>query len=357
MKILQVITSLHIGGAEKLITEIAPLLRAKGHEVDILAIDGDKTYFLETLLSQGFKVITLGEKCNPYHPKFLFKIIGIMRNYDIVHTHLTSAQLFVAIGSLFSRKPTLFTTEHNTTNRRRDSKLYWLFDKWMYSRYKKVICISDKTYENLDRYMPGMKNLCLIYNGVNIRRFRDAKALQEKNSTGKTIVTMVAAFRPQKDHKTLIKAMKLLPKERFELWIVGDGELHDQIHSYVEEMDMSDSVVFWGNRPDIPEILHASDIIVLSSHYEGLSLSSIEGMSVGKPFIATDVDGLHEIVVDAGILVPHLDEKTLANEILRLDTDKSYYDDIANRCWQKAQSYDIVKMVDEYESLYLSYSS
>ena len=261
MKILQVITSLRIGGAEKLITEIAPLLRAKGHEVDILSIDGEKSYFFDTLLSHGFRVITLGNKCNPYHPKFIFKIIGIMKNYDIVHTHLTSAQLFVAIGSLFSRKPTLFTTEHNTTNRRRDSKLYWLFDKWMYSRYKKVICISDKTYENLDHYLPGMKNLCLIYNGVNIQRFRDAKALQEKNSTGKTIVTMVAAFRPQKDHKTLIKAMKRLPKERFELWIVGDGELHDQIHSYVEEMNMSDSVVFWGNRPDIPEILHASDII------------------------------------------------------------------------------------------------
>ena len=279
-----------------------------------------------------------------------------MRNYDIVHTHLTSAQLFVAIGSLFSRKPTLFTTEHNTTNRRRDNKLYWLFDKWMYSRYKKVICISDKTYENIDSYLPGMKNLCIIYNGVNIRRFWNAKALQEKNSTDKTIVTMVAAFRPQKDHKTLIKAMKLLPKEKFELWIVGDGELHDQIHSFVEEMNMSDSVVFWGNRPDIPEILHASDIVVLSSHYEGLSLSSIEGMAVGKPFIATDVDGLHEIVVDAGILVPHLDEETLANEILRLDTDRSYYDYIANRCWQKAQSYDIVRMVDEYESLYQTYS-
>jgi glycosyltransferase involved in cell wall biosynthesis len=141
MKILQVITSLRIGGAEKLITEIAPLLRMKGHEVDILAIDGEESYFLDTLRSNGFKVITFGNKCNPYHPKFVFKIIGIMRNYDVVHTHLTSAQLFVAIGSLFSKKPALFTTEHNTTNRRRDNKLYRLFDKWMYSRYKKVICI------------------------------------------------------------------------------------------------------------------------------------------------------------------------------------------------------------------------
>ena len=354
MKILQVITSLRIGGAEKLITEIAPLLRMKGHEVDILAIDGEESYFLDTLRGNGFKVITLGYKCNPYHPIFIFKIIGIIKNYDVVHTHLTSAQLFVAIGSLFSKKPALFTTEHNTTNRRRDSKLYRLFDKWMYSRYQKVICISDKTYENLHRYLPGMNNLCIIYNGVNIHRFREANALRERSNTGKTIVTMVAAFRPQKDQKTLIKAMQLLPKGRFELWIVGDGELHDQIHSYVEELGMSDSVVFWGNRPDVPEILHASDIIVLSSHYEGLSLSSIEGMSVGKPFIATDVDGLHEIVVNAGILVPHLDEKTLADEILKLSSDSSYYNYIADRCWQKAKTYDIVKMVDEYESLYKS---
>lgn len=356
MKILQVITSLRIGGAEKLITEITPLLKEKGHEVDVLAIDGEESYFLDLLRNNEFNVISFGNKCNPYHPAFLFKIIGVMKNYDVVHTHLTSSQLFVALGSLFSKKPVLFTTEHNATNRRRDNKIFRMFDRWMYSRYKKVICISDKTFDNLHDYLPQLTNICTIYNGVNTSKFRNAKALDKKRNPDKTIVTMVAAFRPQKDHMTLIKAMKILPKDKFELWIVGDGELHDQLHSYVDEMNMADSVFFWGNRSDVPEILHTSDIIVLSSHYEGLSLSSIEGMCVGKPFIATDVDGLHEIVVDAGILVPHLDEKSLANEISKLASDSSYYNHIADRCWQKAKSYDIVKMVDEYEKLYKQYA-
>lgn len=352
MKILQVITSLRIGGAEKLITEIAPLLRAKGHTVDVLALDGEDSYFKDSLINDGINVITLGYKCYPYTPKFFFGVTKIMRNYDVVHTHLTSPQLFVALGSIFSKKPILITTEHNATNKRRDSKIFKIADKWMYSRYQKIICISEKTCFNLHEYLPSLKNLCTIFNGVNVNRFWNASPIEGLHPKEKTVVTMVAAFRPQKDQKTLIDAIEILPKGKYELWIVGDGDLHDELHSYVTNKGMDDIVKFFGNRPDVPELLHTSDIIVMSSHYEGLSLSSIEGMSVGKPFIATDVDGLHEMVVNAGVLVPHQDSKTLASEIQHLSSDKDYYSLIANRCWEKAKSFSIENMVDQYEVVY-----
>lgn len=100
MKILQVITSLSTGGAEKLISEIAPMLRDKGHQVDVLAFDGADTAFKKALTDKGIKVYSFGKECNVYNPIFIFRLAKMMKNYDIVHTHNTAPQLFAAIGSV-----------------------------------------------------------------------------------------------------------------------------------------------------------------------------------------------------------------------------------------------------------------
>ena len=105
-------------------------------------------------------------------------------------------------------------------------------------------------------------------------------------------------------------------------------------------------------RTDIPQLLHTADVIIMSSHYEGLSLSSIEGMACGNPFIATDVDGLHEIVYGYGILVPHHDNKKLAEEIQKLSTDVSSRKKVISLCQQRAKQFDIKLMTTSYNKLY-----
>ena len=150
---------------------------------------------------------------------------------------------------------------------------------------------------------------------------------------------------------TLIKAFQYLPTEQYELWLVGDGERRSTLEDLVSRLGILENVRFWGIRSDIPVLLKSSDIIVMSSHFEGLSLSSIEGMAVDRPFIASDVDGLHEITKNAGILFPHGDAKALANIILRLK-EEPYYRQIADRCQQRASKYDIRKTVTAYLEIY-----
>ena len=272
-----------------------------------------------------------------------------MRKYDIVHTHNTACQLFAAIGSVLC-SVVLVTTEHNTSNRRRDWKCYKLLDKWMYSRYRSIICISDKAHENLCHYLGTSKSIKTIYNGIDLMRFQEVQA-DASFRNGKTVVTMVAGFRYQKDQDTLIKAFQYLPTEQYELWLVGDGERRSTLEDLVSRLGILENVRFWGIRSDIPVLLKSSDIIVMSSHFEGLSLSSIEGMAVDRPFIASDVDGLHEITKNAGILFPHGDAKALANIILRLK-EEPYYRQIADRCQQRASKYDIRKTVTAYLEIY-----
>jgi glycosyltransferase involved in cell wall biosynthesis len=104
----------------------------------------------------------------------------------------------------------------------------------------------------------------------------------------------------------------------------------------------------------VPELLESSDLIVLSSHWEGLSLSSIEGMASGRPFIASDVEGLREIVGGAGVLFPHGDSKTLAQKIQWLCENPDEYRAVARRCQARAQQYDISIMAQKYSDLYKS---
>ena len=351
MKILQVITSLSTGGAEKLISEIAPMLRDRGHEVDVCAFDGAETAFMQNLIDKGIKVYSFGKHCNVYNPLFIIKLTKLMKNYDIVHTHNTAPQLFAAVGSVLC-SVVLCTTEHNTSNRRRDWKWYAWIDKWMYRRYNKIICISNQAEDNLRKYLPKVKNVCTIFNGVDIKKFHNAKPLDTLKSN-KKVVAMVAGFRYQKDQDTLIKAFTHLDKDKYELWLVGDGERRPILENLVKELDLNDNVKLLGIRNDIPDVLQTADIIVMSSHFEGMSLSNIEGMSVNKPFIASNVDGLREVVDGYGVLFPHEDDEALASIIQNLSEDTAYYQQVAAKCWERAQMFDIQKMVDAYNEVYM----
>ena len=354
MKILQVITSLSTGGAEKLISEITPMLRDKGHEVDVCAFDGTDTAFKQALIDKGIKVYFFGKHCNVYNPLFIFKLTKLMKNYDIVHTHNTAPQLFAAIGSVLC-SVVLCTTEDTTSNRRRGLKWYAPIDKWMYSRYRKVICISDSTEQNLRAFIKDKSDkICTIFNGINVASYAKAvpidKALVSKHPERK-VVAMVAGFRYQKDQETLIRAFKHLPSD-CELWLIGDGERRTIIEQCIRNCRLENRVLMLGVRSDIPSLLKSVDIVVQSSHWEGFGLAAVEGMAAGKPVVASNVEGLAQIVEGAGILFPLGDDKQLAIIIKKLLEAQAYNQQVASKCIERAQMFDIQKMVDAYNKIY-----
>ena len=105
---------------------------------------------------------------------------------------------------------------------------------------------------------------------------------------------------------------------------------------------------------DVPSILQAADVVVMSSHWEGFGLAAVEGMAAQKPVIVSDVRGLREVAQNYGILFPHGDDEALANEIRHLAEDIEYYDQISERCYERARQFDINDMVDAYYQQYIS---
>jgi glycosyltransferase involved in cell wall biosynthesis len=355
MKVLQVITSLSTGGAEKLIVDSVPLYQANGLAVDVLLLNG-----CETPLSKILKEETKGEVYNlsmgsVYNPFHIFKLLSYLKKYDIIHVHLFPTLYWVAVAKMirFSRVKIIYT-EHSTHNRRREKIIFKLLDKLMYNQYSKIITIADEVDKNLKEYLGlNPSRFELINNGANTKLFYEAIPYSKNDffTEADKIIIQVSSFRPAKDQITLIKALLYLP-ENIKLLLVGEGELINECKNLVHELQLKDRILFLGVRMDVPSLLKTADIVVMSSVYEGLSLASIEGMASGKAFMASNVPGLREIVKGAGVLFEKGNEKQLADEIEKLLSDAEYYGTVAEKCLDRAKKYDIEKMIHSYMRTY-----
>lgn len=359
MKILHIINSLATGGAEKLLLETLPLYNSNGITADLLVLNGANHPFLTKLQSlRCCQVFSLGTS-SVYNPLNIFKIIPYLKKYDILHVHLFPAQYWVVIAKLITfSKTKLIFTEHSTSNRRiRGNIVMKYIDKLIYRQYARIICITDKVRKVMQEHTNiESPKFRVIQNGVDTNAIQIAKPLHKSNlfdngSIEDKILIQVSSFQEPKDQKTLIKAMSLLPTF-CKLVLVGVGPVKIECETLAADLGLQNRVLFLGARMDVPELLKSADIVVLSSKYEGLSLSSIEGMASGNPFVASAVPGLTEVVKGAGVLFPQGDEARLAKEISNLLNDPDYYNTVASACQQRAAEYDIHKMVDQHLTLY-----
>lgn len=362
MKILQVINSLGTGGAEKLLLETIPLYREAGIEMDILLLWDDQHPFTQQLKQLNIcRVFVLNESSrvrDVYNPLNIFKMRRIMKDYPLIHVHLFPAQYFAVIANTFNfNKASLIFTEHNTSNNRINNKIFKPVEKLIYSAYKKVVCISEEIKVIYQNYLKNYQNkLLVINNGVDLNNIKSAIPLKRSElgfQNNDKVIIQVSAFRPQKDQDTLIRAMCLLP-DNYKLLLVGDGERKTLLQNLVENLQLEKKIFFLGNRMDVPRLLKTADVIVLSSHYEGLSLSSVEALASGKPFIASDVPGLRDVVNNAGVLFDNGDEKMLADIIQNIIENPLIANSIVEKSIIKSKNYSIDKMVQQHINLYKS---
>lgn len=361
MKILQVINSLGTGGAEKLLLETIPLYNRAGISIDVLLLwDNDLPFAEELKKLNCCRIIKLKHSANPKHTYSLSHIVKLgrhIKNYDLVHVHLFPALYYVALVKYFGGlKTKLVFTEHSTTNKRITNKWFKPLEKWVYGCYNALVCLTDEISDIYKDYLGDKIAINVIHNGVDISAIKNAEPIDRNEidpniQRPDRIIIQVAAFRSGKDQTTLIKAMQQLPAI-FKLWLVGEGATENSCKRMVNELGLENRVTFLGQRMDVPSLLKTADYVVLSSKYEGLSLSSIEGMASGRPFLASDVPGLHEIVGNAGILFPFGNASALAAKIMELDSHPDNYASVVNACVKRAELYDISAMVQQHLNLY-----
>ncbi|MEO7362206.1 MAG: glycosyltransferase [Gemmatimonadaceae bacterium] len=357
MKVLQVINSLSTGGAERLLLDTIPLFNERGTQMDLLLLDGTPHPFLDALRAlRCCKVHVVGTSARLRNPMFAFRIAPFLKQYDVVHVHLFPALYLVAMARVVSRsRAKLIFTEHSTSNRRMRQAWLGALQTVMYNRYDRVVCITREVCDVLKRHTGmGDEKFVVIENGVTLAKILDAVPLPRAElfpDTNAKILIQVASFQEPKDQPTVIRALARLP-QHVKLLFVGDGPLRANAEALVQQLRLQDRVKFLGVRMDVPRMLKSSDVVVLSSKHEGLSLSSIEGMASGRPFVASDAPGLTDMVSGAGILFPTQDDAALAAVIERLLTDPTQYADVVKAGLERARQFDIQTMVTRHIELY-----
>lgn len=338
-----------------MVVDLITRLKNDGDEVDLFIFDGTPSPLRREAEEAGIKVFVSGKGYwQMWSPHHIFNIRKILKKgkYDIINTHNTPAQVFTAIANGRKRWGRMVTTEHNTTNRRREWKWYKRFDDWMYGKYDHIVCVGDKTRCNLEeRIGCHPDKISVIANGIDLSRFSYPDVSCRENNPSQKVVLMVSAFRLQKDHATLIKAMTYLP-ENYMLWLAGDGIMMGKTQDFVKSLRLENRVIFLGARDDVPQLFQKADVVVLASHYEGMPISAIEAMGSGKPFVASDVEGLRELVSGAGVLVPESDSAALASEIKKICENPDVAASIAEKCKERAALYDIDTTASKYYNLY-----
>lgn len=358
MKVLHVINSLGTGGAEKLLLDSIPLLNRSGITADVALLDNESYPFrnkLEELNCCEIHILS-GRLKSVYNPLFIFKIIPFLYKYDIVHVHLFPAQYFVALAKILSSaKIKLIFTEHSTNNRRMGSPILRVFDKFIYRQYKKIVCISTKVKDVLmDKMKLPEQQLIVIENGINLAMINNAIASKRVDflySTDDCILIMVAAFRKEKDHDVVFKVLKELPLN-YRLILAGDGERKQELVNLGDELGITKRINFLGVRSDIPELIKMSDIAILSSHWEGFGLAAAEAMAAGIPVIASNVEGLSQVVAGGGVLFKKGNVQELHDQIVNLSTDSVLYKKTSYNGIVKSRQYDIQILIDKSIKLY-----
>lgn len=306
MKVLHIISTLSSGGAEKMLIDIVREMKRQNINCEVAVLTKKNNFFGEQLTALNIPVY-YGKTNKVYSVKNILFIRDILKNnkYDCIHTHLFSPQLFTIIAMMLTKyRYPLITTEHSTHNRRRSMKLFYLLDYWMYKKYNGIIAISNGTKEQLSAYLPDtFKKTVVIENGIQIEKYKYAKPyskikLHPSLNKDDKIILMVAAMREQKDHETLIRASKILP-DNYRVVFVGEGKRFSEVKEYASKYGRN-NIIFLGRRNDVPSIMASSDVFVLSSNWEGFGLVVVEAAAAGLPIVASNVDGLNQIVRDLG---------------------------------------------------------
>lgn len=343
MRILHVINTLNTGGAERLLVDISVSMLENGNDVEVLVLNPKKTALWKELEEKHIRIHTVRGLYNEYNPLHVLKLIPMIKRYDIVHAHLFPSQYWVALASLFlSQKPVLVTTEHSTGNSRAKHKLTSDIDRWIYTHYDGIFCISQGTEDFMHTRVSDPSKLCVVTNGIYVSRFASVKACRRTlfpDIPEKTCLLMqVARFGEQKNQACVIRAMKLLPSG-FHLVFVGSGIREEECRKLAHNLDLDHQITFLGDRSDVPQLLSVADLVIMSSHWEGFGLSAAEAMAAGKVVLASDVPGLSQVVADPDLRFQENNERQLKDLILK-------YSNPALRSEKEAWAKDWVKQYD-----------
>ena len=364
MRILHVITTLDVGGAEMHLLQQVTGQCARGHEVRVTWLKG------EGRLAPDFE----RAGATPVGRSGPFKLTREIRRAELIHSHLLKADAMTAICARLSGCASrLVSGKHN------DERA--LLNPWVSRIHgvlgnipQRTIALSDhvaRFVEEHGRVSPA--RMRRVYYGIDPSPFEAAGAMREEHrgdvrrefgfDPEDPVFLCVARFAPQKAHDVLLEGFarareKVAGEARPRLLLVGDdpfGDGRERAEVWAEERELGEDCVFCGIRRDVPRLMAGSDVFVMSSLWEGLGLVFLEAMSTGLPVLGSRVSAIPEVVTDGepGLLVTPGDAPALAAAMERLILEPGLRESLqAAGPGKVRERFSLDRMVEETLAIY-----
>ena len=358
-RVLHVVQTLKGGGAETLVRNLLPRMRARGVDVEVATVyPSNLTPEEKAALRAPVHELNRRNRLDFSAPFRLWKLMNRLKP-GIVHTHVTTGKYWGRLCAVVAGVPTIVHTEHSPDPRLEfwERPLSWFLN----TRTTAIVTFSERTAAFIRRRENTPRTL-IIPNGIqisappnNTQRVNARSMLQADNMM---IVGVVASLYPLKNHELATRAFTLLPeatRRKARLDIFGTGPLEETLKGLVQQLGIDRHVVFHGFRTDVHRLMAGFDIFLSVALGEAAPISFLEAMSALVPIVATPSIGALDMVEDGltGLIAKSWDPTDVASALNQALSDEAWRRDSAKRGWSRLVStYDIEQTVDKYIELY-----
>lgn len=362
LRVLHLLASLPVGGAEDLVAAIVRGLdpRYFSPGVGCLGFPGPVG---EELQAAGYPVVYLGLDVKHTSTwRLVREVRRLLRGLrpDILHTHLYHPNLYGRLAALGLGLPGVVASVHNSYTRVKFHRRLW--NLFLARTSDRILVASPQVWDDVRRYdgVPASRLVLLPY-GIRLEEPDPPLSREEARrvlGVSGFVLGTVARLEEQKGHPFLLAALARVQQEIPDtlLVLVGDGRQRAALERQAGELGLVGRVRFLGTRRDLPVIYRALDLYVQPSLWEGLPLALLKAMGAGLPVLATRVSGVREVVADGvnGRLVAPGDPEALARVLVELHRQSK----ARTRMGAAAQltvreNYSLPAMLTRLERLYL----
>ena len=363
MKILHVVWSLEVAGAEKLAYDMVHALPHDRFYTIVCSVNNDGILG-DRLRKEGYTVYHRDKKpgLDWSTVRWLREII-ISEQVDVVHAHQYSPMVYSVLAAFWNRKLTIIYTEHGRTYPEERRWKRTLVNPLIARRIDNIVSISENTRKAMIDYdkLPAGR-IRVIHNGVDFNLVRGTANISEKRREleipdGYDVVGTAARLDEVKNLPMMLRAMQhvVANSPKTLLLIAGTGILENRLKKLSRELGIENNLRFVGLRHDLPDLMKIFNIFLLSSFTEGVSITLLEAMANGIPTVVTDVGGNPEVVVngETGYLVPLGDDTMMASKILELIDHPKVAGEMGAKGMERvAKNFSFSRMMISYLEVY-----
>jgi len=350
LKIIHIVSSLNVGGAERFVIDLGSKQLSNGNIVSILSFGSAKDTLVNVAKDKGIQVNTVESVASIFGQ---FNLLILLPKFDIIHIHTAYALKPLSIVmNLLGRKQCVYTRHGAAENNTAD----WKEIHNKFKRHVKAMSfVSRQSFDIFKRNYPWHDiPMSVVDNGVLLPDGDTYSRIEEN----KLHIGSVGRLVPLKHQISLLKAVSILPQTlqtSIKLHIFGDGECELALRKFSKNNLIDENINFYGMVTERDKIYPAFDCLVVTSETEGLSLVIMESMAYSKPVIATDVGGNSKLVLDNvnGWLVNYDDHHQLAEKIRELFEDHNKIKSFgASALDYITENFSLDTIVDKYNEIY-----